>query len=121
MSSRQQAAIPPTAIAGDGCQDGRVPFPVRTPALAALTAALFAAMALRFGVAWELPAYLYLSAVGVTLGAIDLATKRLPDAITLRSYPVFAALFLLPEVMNGEWSMYPGLVWEGPRGLGSTC
>jgi leader peptidase (prepilin peptidase)/N-methyltransferase len=35
-----------------------------------------------------LPAYLYLAAVGLALALIDLDCKRLPDALTLPSYPV---------------------------------
>jgi leader peptidase (prepilin peptidase)/N-methyltransferase len=39
-----------------------------------------------------LPAYLYLAAVGLALALIDLDCKRLPDALTLPSYPVAAVL-----------------------------
>jgi len=60
-------------------------------------------MAWHFGPAWELPAYLYLAAVGVALAAIDLDTKRLPDVLTLPSYLVGAGLLLLPAVAEGRW------------------
>jgi leader peptidase (prepilin peptidase)/N-methyltransferase len=62
------------------------------------TAALFVAVAARFGWSWELPAYLYLAAVAVALAAIDLDTMRLPDKIVLPSYAV-ALLLLVPAAI----------------------
>ena len=58
-----------------------------------LTAAVFAALAVRFGPHPVLAAFCYLGAVGVALAFIDARLKRLPDALTLPSYPV--ALILL--------------------------
>jgi leader peptidase (prepilin peptidase)/N-methyltransferase len=58
-----------------------------------LTAAVFAVLAWRFGPRPVLPAYCYLGAVGVALAIIDARHRRLPDALTLPSYPV--ALVLL--------------------------
>jgi leader peptidase (prepilin peptidase)/N-methyltransferase len=57
------------------------------------TAILFAALALRLGFSPALPAFCYLAAVGVALAIIDIQHQRLPDALTLTSYPV--ALLLL--------------------------
>ena len=58
-----------------------------------LTAAVFAGFAIRFGPSPVLPAFCYLGAVGVALAFIDARHKRLPDVLTLPSYPV--ALLLL--------------------------
>jgi leader peptidase (prepilin peptidase)/N-methyltransferase len=58
-----------------------------------ITAASFAALALRLGPHPVLPAFCYLAAVGVALAIIDIQHQRLPDALTLTSYPV--ALVLL--------------------------
>jgi leader peptidase (prepilin peptidase) / N-methyltransferase len=58
-----------------------------------LTAAVFAGLAIRFGPSPVLPAFCYLGAVGVALAFIDARHKRLPDVLTLPSYPV--ALVLL--------------------------
>ena len=58
-----------------------------------LTAAVFAGLAVRFGPSPALPAFCYLGAVGVALALIDARHKRLPDVLTLPSYPV--ALLLL--------------------------
>jgi len=67
----------------------------RYPLVEALTAILFVLVAWRL---WELslasaiPAYLYFSAVGVALSAIDLEHRRLPTAIVVPSYPALAVL-----------------------------
>ncbi|MBL7491315.1 prepilin peptidase [Frankia sp. AgB1.9] len=54
-----------------------------------------------------LPAYLYLSVIGVVLAAVDLRVHRLPDAIVLPSYLILAALFALAAVADrityGYW------------------
>src|SRR4051794_36713503 len=70
------------------CADCRTPISARYPLVEAGTAALFVAVAARFGWSWQLPAYLYLAAVAVALAFIDLDVKRLPDTIVLPSYGV---------------------------------
>lgn len=79
----------------------------------ALTGVLFVLMLLRFGLVAELPAYLYLAAVGVALAFIDYDTKRLPDALTLPSYAVSLGLFLLPAVLDDGWESYLRAVLGG--------
>lgn len=82
-----------------------LPRPLRTlpradAGVLALTAAVSAALALRLGPSPALPAYLYLAAMSVALTVVDVRTRRLPDAITLPSYPAgvillgLAALFV---------------------------
>jgi leader peptidase (prepilin peptidase) / N-methyltransferase len=51
-----------------------------------------AVMAMRFGPSPALPAFCYLAAIGVPLAVIDARCQRLPDALTLPSYPVALAL-----------------------------
>ena len=63
-----------------------------------LTGLLFAATAQRFGADPALPAFLYLAAVGVTLSLVDLRSHRLPNALTLPSYPIAAALLGMAAV-----------------------
>jgi leader peptidase (prepilin peptidase)/N-methyltransferase len=65
---------------------------VRYPLVELLTAVLFVATAARIGVHADLPAYLCLAAVGVALSLIDIDVQRLPDVLTLPSYPVLLAL-----------------------------
>ena len=88
------------------CRDCGAPISARYPGVEALTGGLFLAMALTFGLTWQLPAYLYLTAVGVALAFIDLDTKRLPNVLTLPSYPIMAALLLIPAVADGLWGDY---------------
>ncbi len=66
---------------------------VRYLAAELITAALLAALWLRFGADPLLPALAYLTVVSVALGWIDIAHHRLPDVLTLPSYP--AGLILL--------------------------
>ncbi|EIV96392.1 prepilin peptidase [Frankia sp. QA3] len=47
-----------------------------------------------------LPAYLYLSVVGVWLAAVDVRVHRLPDHLVLPSYPVLAALFGIAALVD---------------------
>src|SRR5215210_2305964 len=68
------------------CADCKAPISARYPLVEAGTAALFLAVAAKFGLSWELPAYLYLAAVAIALAAIDLDVMRLPNAIVLPSY-----------------------------------
>ena len=80
-------------------------------ALALLTGALFAAMALRFGLSPLLPAVWYLAAAGVALAVIDAREHRLPDRLTLPSYPAAVVLLgggglLLP---HGGWHLVRAL------------
>src|SRR5258708_28256984 len=58
-----------------------------------VTAAAFGGLWLRFGASPLLPAFCYLVAVGVPLAFIDARHRRLPDLMTLPSYP--AGLLLL--------------------------
>ncbi|MFL6054245.1 MAG: prepilin peptidase [Actinoallomurus sp.] len=59
----------------------------RLAVLAAIVVVL-ALVAWRVGPAPDLPAFGYLAVVGVVLTFIDVALKRLPDPVTLPSYPV---------------------------------
>ena len=74
----------------------------RYPLVEVGCAALFVIMALRFGATAQLPAYLYLAAVGLALAMIDLDTRRLPDPLTLGSYSIVAALLVLPAVTGSH-------------------
>jgi len=105
---------------------------LRYPLVELGTAALYAALALRFGATATLPAYLYLAAVAVALALIDVDVHRLPDVIVLPSYLVGAALLAIPAVAHGDWwtaarsliamaalwTLYFGLALVYPGGMG---
>ncbi len=70
------------------CPACRQAFAAWYPAAGAVTAAAVAAMWLRFGASPELPAFSYLAAAGVPLAFVDARYQRLPDLLTLPSYPI---------------------------------
>ncbi len=78
------------------------PIGVRYPLVEAGTAVAFGGVGLWLGASWRLPALLYLAAISIALTMIDLELKRLPNAIVLPSYPVAAALLVLPAITEGE-------------------
>ena len=88
------------------CRDCGSPISVRYPLVEVGHAALWIAMAWRFGFDWELPAYLYLASVGLALACIDIDTKRLPNVLTLPSYLVGAVLLLLPAIATETFDTY---------------
>jgi leader peptidase (prepilin peptidase)/N-methyltransferase len=114
------------------CRDCQAPISARYPLVEAATAGLFGVMALRFGLDWALPAYLYLAAVGLALALIDLDCKRLPDALTLPSYPLAAVLLgaaalagsdsgdFLKALLGGlaMFAVYFALCFAYPAGMG---
>ena len=74
----------------------------RYPLVEIATAGLFAGFAVRFGIHAALPAYLYLAAIGVALTMIDLDLQRLPDPLTLPSYPVGVALLGIAAAVDDQ-------------------
>src|SRR5689334_18999387 len=91
------------------CADCGERISARYPLVEVGTAALFVAVAARFGWSWELPAYLYLAAIAVALAMIDLAEYRLPDAIVRPSYAVAAALLVPVALLAGD----PAAIYRG--------
>ena len=114
------------------CRDCAAPISPRYPLVEAATAALFVVMALRFGLDPVLPAYLYLAAVGLALALIDLDCKRLPDALTLPSYPVATVLLGVAALLGSDsgdfvrallggaamFAVYFALCFAYPAGMG---
>jgi prepilin signal peptidase PulO-like enzyme (type II secretory pathway) len=70
-------------------------------AIAVTTAVVFGLLAWRVAHA-ELPAYLYLAAVGVLLAYVDVAVKRLPDPFTLPSYLIGPLLLGVAVLVDGR-------------------
>jgi leader peptidase (prepilin peptidase) / N-methyltransferase len=67
---------------------------------AASAALAFGMMIVRFGLSPVLPAYGYLGMVGAALAVIDTRQRRLPDRLTLPSYPVALALLGLAALVQ---------------------
>jgi leader peptidase (prepilin peptidase) / N-methyltransferase len=76
---------------------------VRLPFLELGTAAVFALTAVRFGLSWELPAFLFLAGVGVLLAVIDIQHKTLPNRVTLPAIGIGAVLLAVAALGTGEW------------------
>ena len=97
------------------CRDCRTPISARYPALEALTAVAFLAVALLFSApvsaaastpaavaaVLTLLAFCYLAAISIVLSAIDLDVHRLPNVIVLPSYLVAAALLVPAALLVG--------------------
>ncbi len=98
------------------CRDCGAPISGRYPLVELGTGLLFGYMAWIFGYSWELPAFLYLAAISVALGLIDLDVKRLPNLIVLPSYLVAGALLLLPAFVTPAWDSYLN-AWLGAVAL----
>ena len=77
---------------------------VRPPVVELATALLFALTALRFGLSWELPAFLFLAGVGMLLAVVDARHKTLPNRVTLPSIGIGAALLAVAAFATGEWA-----------------
>jgi len=88
------------------CRHCHEPISSRYPLVELGTAVLFGLTAWRFGLTWELPAFLYLAAISIALGLIDIDVRRLPNAIVLPSYLIAAVLLGGAALLLGE----PGLL-----------
>jgi leader peptidase (prepilin peptidase)/N-methyltransferase len=88
------------------CRDCSEPISARYPLVEAGTAAVFVVLGLRIGPHADLPAFLYLGAIGVALALIDLDVKRLPNSIVLPSYLVAAALLGMAAVIQHDGGAY---------------
>ncbi|MCW2644416.1 MAG: putative prepilin peptidase [Pseudonocardiales bacterium] len=86
------------------CSTCQVAISWRYPLVEVATAGLFVATTLRFGLSLQLPAYLYLGAVGITLLMIAVDLRQLPNSIVLPSYVVGALLLMPAGALEGDWS-----------------
>jgi leader peptidase (prepilin peptidase) / N-methyltransferase len=96
------------------CRHCGEPIAWRYPLVELLTGVLFAVLAAKLGPHPVLAAFLYLGAVGIALAAIDIDLQRLPDALTLPSYPVVLALLALAAGVDGHaWPLERALIAMG--------
>jgi leader peptidase (prepilin peptidase) / N-methyltransferase len=74
------------------CRDCGTHVSARYPLVELTTAVLFGLLAWHFGLHVVLIAYLYLAAISIALTLIDIELHKLPDVLTLPSYPIAAVL-----------------------------
>ena len=67
-----------------------------------ITAAVLALLCARFAGQLSLLAFGFLGALGVALGAVDVAVNRLPDRLTLPAYPVLVVLLGAAAVLGHD-------------------
>lgn len=72
------------------------------------TAGVFGVLALRFGLSWILPALLAFAACATVLSIVDLAEKRLPNAVVFPALGAVAVLLVPATWATGNWM---SLVW----------
>jgi len=88
------------------CRDCAEPISARYPLVELGTAVIFGTLAARIGAHADLPAFLYLGAIGVALAMIDLDVKRLPNVIVLPSYVVGAVLLGVAALAQHDGTDY---------------
>lgn len=106
VRARDNVPVVSWVLLSGRCRDCDEPISPRYPLVEAGTALLFVLLAARLGLEPDLPAFLYLGAIGVALALIDIDVKRLPNAIVLPSYVVVPALLGIAAVMTEDWSSY---------------
>jgi leader peptidase (prepilin peptidase)/N-methyltransferase len=114
------------------CRDCNTRVSARYPLVELTTAVLFGLLGWHFGLHLVLVAYLYLAAISVALALIDIDTHRLPNALTLPSYPVAAVLLTAGALAAHEpfdlaraaiggaalFALYAVLWFVYPKGMG---
>jgi leader peptidase (prepilin peptidase) / N-methyltransferase len=88
ISPRDNIPVVSWLVLRGRCRSCESHISARYPLVELGTAALFVAFGIRFGIHADLPAYLYIAAVGIALAMIDIDLLRLPDILTLPSYPI---------------------------------
>ena len=86
------------------CRHCGTTIPARYPVIELSTAVAFAALGLWMGRDLALPAFLWVSAAAIALGAIDIELQRLPTPIIRLSYAAVFVLLLGAAALGGEWS-----------------
>lgn len=114
------------------CRDCGTRVSARYPLVELATGVLFGLLAWHFGLHVVLIAYLYLAAISIALALIDIDLHKLPDALTLPSYPVAAVLLtagalaaqepfdLVRAAIGGValFALYAVLWFVYPKGMG---
>jgi len=89
---------------------GRTALAVRPPLVEVATAVLFALVGWRFGVAWDLPAFLWFAAAAVLLTVIDVQHRLLPNRVIVPAFAGGAVLLTAAAAADQAW---PALLRAG--------
>jgi leader peptidase (prepilin peptidase)/N-methyltransferase len=93
------------------CRTCHAAISIRYPAIEALTAALFALTAVRFGTSWSLPAELAFVGGVIALAAVDLERYLLPRAILYPTLTLVAVGLLVAAAATDHWGRLAVAVW----------
>ena len=88
------------------CHQCAAPISVRYPLVELSCGALWAGTAARFGVHWELPAFLALFAGLLALSCIDFELQLLPKKIVYPLLVIVTALLVLPSAIDDVWHQF---------------
>ena len=91
---------------------------IRYPLVEALTGVLFAAVGLRFGASYALPAYLVLTAGLIALSAIDLELMILPTRIVVPLGVAGLVLLAVASLGEHDWDAYLRALVSGAVAFG---
>jgi leader peptidase (prepilin peptidase) / N-methyltransferase len=89
------------------CADCSTPISARYPLVELATGSLFVIITLRLAHLHRLPAlpaFLWFTAIGISLTLIDIDVHRLPNAIVLPSYPILGALLCIAGFVQHDYS-----------------
>lgn len=106
LSAAQTVPVVSWVMQGGRCRSCGNRISARYPLIELLTAALYVGVVSVVGLTWDLPAMLFLTGIGVAMAFIDLDTMRLPNVLTLPSYPIMALLLAMPAVIDGAWDQF---------------
>ncbi|MFF3020449.1 prepilin peptidase [Streptomyces sp. NPDC057939] len=103
ITARDNVPLVSWFLLGGRCRACRLPIPARYPLLEALTAALFAAEASRFGWSAALPAHLVFTAGLLALAACDAEHFLLPKRLVHPTLVLTAACLLVAAAATDQW------------------
>lgn len=101
------------------CRDCRAPISGRYPLVEVASAALFVAVAARFGLDWALPGFWLFAWTLLCLTAIDLEHYRIPNRLTYPLTPALAVLLVAAALAAGEPGVALRTVLGGLAGFGA--
>lgn len=88
------------------CPVCRRPLPARYWLVPLANAAIFAAIAIRFGAEWEVPAYLAFFAALLAISVIDLQLQIIPNRVVYPAIFAAVALLALAAGLEDDWGSF---------------